>query len=483
MSVVMLVLVFVLGVSPFLGMKAYALDDIKVFWDKDCIKWREVPGATSYTLEMTYLDSETGIAGTAFRLSYFTSPQSINSRLSTEGNQIYYNQTLISAEGMVERQGGWITLSTKGSPIKLMSKYVSNDQYVLDIYADTGERSSRIYASGAQIINGEFSESANDEYILTVKNNYNPTAVTESFYKEGEKVYLTAETVAGYYFDHWEVESGNVDLEDEDYFKTSFIMPSKDVIISACYESLIKMYNVDVTNGTANMYGAKEGDIITIKFTGPESGPKQKSVQFERWEVVQGDIDLKDPYSKETTFVMPNENVSITGIYKEDLDNPFEDVHEDDDYYDAVLWAYYADPQITNGIDATHFGPERTVTRGQCVAFLWRAMGCPEPNTTYNPFKDVPLTQYYYKPVLWAVENGITLGTSATSFSPNTTLSTQHIVTFLYRMKNPGKDGWDGDAYYWASDNKGRPFGVDIDVNNKTPCPRGNVVQFLQKIQ
>lgn len=163
--------------------------------------------------------------------------------------------------------------------------------------------------------------------------------------------------------------------------------------------------------------------------------------------------------------------------------NPFVDVYESDSYYDAVQWAYYSNPQITNGIDATHFGPGQTVTRGQCVAFLWRAMGCPEPTSHYNPFKDVPSSQYYYKPVLWAIEEGITKGTSATAFSPNATLSTQHIITFLYRAKNPGQDGWSGDAYYWAADNKGRPFGVNINVDNNTPCPRGNVVQFLQKVQ
>ena len=163
--------------------------------------------------------------------------------------------------------------------------------------------------------------------------------------------------------------------------------------------------------------------------------------------------------------------------------NPFVDIDESDSYYDAVLWAYYADPQITNGIDATHFGPNQTVTRGQCVAFLWRAMGCPEPSNTYNPFKDVPTSQYYYKPVLWAVENGITKGTSTTAFSPNATLSTQHIITFLYRTKNPGEDGWNGEAKSWAADVNDKPFGVDITVDNNTPCPRANVVQFLQKAQ
>ena len=161
--------------------------------------------------------------------------------------------------------------------------------------------------------------------------------------------------------------------------------------------------------------------------------------------------------------------------------NPFEDVFENDFFYNAVIWAYYAAPQVTNGMDATHFGPMSTVTRGQAVTFLWRSEGCPEPTSSKNPFKDVPADQYYYKAVLWAVEKGITKGISETEFAPDSTLSTQHIITFLYRTKNPGKDGWDGDAAKWAADSQGRPFGVDISVNNWTPCPRCSVVVFIHR--
>ncbi|MGI5875119.1 MAG: S-layer homology domain-containing protein, partial [Bacillota bacterium] len=87
-------------------------------------------------------------------------------------------------------------------------------------------------------------------------------------------------------------------------------------------------------------------------------------------------------------------------------------------YFTPVYWAVDHDPQITNGIDATHFGPDQTCTRGQVVTFLWRAKGCPEPASAKNPFKDVKTTDYFYKAVLWAVENGITNGTSGTTFSP-----------------------------------------------------------------
>ena len=166
--------------------------------------------------------------------------------------------------------------------------------------------------------------------------------------------------------------------------------------------------------------------------------------------------------------------------------NPFVDVRESDPYYDAVLWAYYHEPFITNGIDATHFGPMNTVKRCESVTFLWRAMGSPKPSSYYNPFKDVKSSDYYYEPVLWAVEKGITNGTTATTFAPNDTLTTAHMITFLYRTKtgNVGQSGekWYEDAANWAGNGYGgKPFGVDVVVNNWTPCPRANVVMFLQK--
>ncbi|MBQ3404585.1 MAG: hypothetical protein IJG63_04095, partial [Oscillospiraceae bacterium] len=83
--------------------------------------------------------------------------------------------------------------------------------------------------------------------------------------------------------------------------------------------------------------------------------------------------------------------------------------------------------------------------------------------------------------VLWAVEQGITKGTDATHFSPYSTLSTQHMLTFLYRTMNPGEDGWDGEAATWSYDSNRLPFGVNLSVNNTTDCPRGAVVTFLYR--
>ena len=111
--------------------------------------------------------------------------------------------------------------------------------------------------------------------------------------------------------------------------------------------------------------------------------------------------------------------------------NPFVDVKETDFYYKAVLWA--VENGITNGLDAAHFGPFAYCNRAQVVTFLHRALKSPKPTMTQNPFTDVPAGQWFTDPVLWAVENGITNGLSATAFGPTTVCNRAQIVTFLYR--------------------------------------------------
>ena len=111
--------------------------------------------------------------------------------------------------------------------------------------------------------------------------------------------------------------------------------------------------------------------------------------------------------------------------------NPFVDVTETDFYYKAVLWA--VENGITNGLDASHFGPFAYCNRAQVVTFLHRALNSPYPATDHNPFSDVPAGSFYHIPVLWAVEKGITNGLSATEFGPNSICNRAQIVTFLYR--------------------------------------------------
>ncbi len=122
------------------------------------------------------------------------------------------------------------------------------------------------------------------------------------------------------------------------------------------------------------------------------------------------------------------------------VNNPFVDVTESDFFFDPVLWA--VEKGITKGVDDTHFAPGKTVTRAETVTFLWRAAGSPEPTTTENPFVDVKESDFYYKAVLWAVEKNITNGVDATHFDPLRECNRAQVVTFLYRANgSPAVEG------------------------------------------
>ena len=119
-------------------------------------------------------------------------------------------------------------------------------------------------------------------------------------------------------------------------------------------------------------------------------------------------------------------------------ENPFVDVSESSVYYDAILWAYYHEPQqITGGYTATEFRPGNPCTRGQVVTFLWRAAGCPEPTGDTSMFNDASsIASPYRKAVAWAVENGITTGFADGTFRPNDSVTRAQFVTFLWRYEN-----------------------------------------------
>ena len=114
--------------------------------------------------------------------------------------------------------------------------------------------------------------------------------------------------------------------------------------------------------------------------------------------------------------------------------NPFVDVDVNEWYGKAVLWAY--ENGITTGTDATHFAPGQECNRAQVVTFLWRAKGEPEHTVAEHPFTDVDEEQFYYEPMLWAVENGVTEGMTETTFAPGAVCNRAEVVTFLYRAYN-----------------------------------------------
>ena len=171
---------------------------------------------------------------------------------------------------------------------------------------------------------------------------------------------------------------------------------------------------------------------------------------------------------------------------------PFEDVREVDYYATPVLWA--VQQGVTNGTSPTEFSPEKPCTRGQIVTFLWRAFGSPEPTSAENPFTDVPETVYYYKAILWAVEQGITTGTSATTFSPEATCTRGQVATFLWRAcgkpapkgsENPFADVPETVYYYqpilWAVENGITNGTGGGKFSPEDSCTRGQIVTFLYR--
>ena len=169
----------------------------------------------------------------------------------------------------------------------------------------------------------------------------------------------------------------------------------------------------------------------------------------------------------------------------------FTDVKESDYFYDAVKWA--VEKAITNGTSATTFGPEEGCTRSQMVTFLWRAAGSPEPTSKTNPFTDVTEDAYYYKALLWAIENGITKGTTDTTFSPDETCTRGQMATFLYRnAKSPAVTGSSAftdvaaDAYYsdavaWTFQQGITKGATDTTYEPEASCTRGQMVTFLYR--
>lgn len=212
--------------------------------------------------------------------------------------------------------------------------------------------------------------------------------------------------------------------------------------------------------------------VANVKIDGKSIGAV-KSYTFE---------NVRRTHTIEVIFMKANGNPQ-TGV--------FVDVATGSYYEDAVDWA--VENGITKGTDDTHFSPDGICTRAQAVTFLWRAAGSPKPETRTMPFADVPAGSYYYDAVLWAVENGITKGTSDTTFSPDATCSRAQIVAFLWRSEkspaagtaNPFADV-KSTAYYagavlWAVKEDITKGTTNTTFSPNADCTRAQIVTFLYR--
>lgn len=196
---------------------------------------------------------------------------------------------------------------------------------------------------------------------------------------------------------------------------------------------------------------------------------------------------------KSYTFENVSRTHTIEVIFMKANGNPqtgvFVDVATGSYYEDAVDWA--VENGITKGTDDTHFSPDGICTRAQAVTFLWRTAGSPASKTSTMPFTDVPVGSYYYDAVLWAVENGITKGTSDTTFSPNMTCTRAQIVAFLWRSEkspaagtaNPFADvkstAYYADAVLWAVKENITKGTTSTTFSPDADCTRAQIVTFL----
>ena len=247
--------------------------------------------------------------------------------------------------------------------------------------------------------------------------------------------------------------------------------------------------NVDNGSIKVSPTRASKGSTVTITVKPDEGYVLDELVVTDK----NGDtVKLTDKGDGKYTFKMPASKVEIEVSFilaaDPDVNQPFVDVSPDAYYADAVAWA--VENGITNGTSDTTFGPNVSCTRAQMVTFLWRQAGAPKA-TGSNPFTDVQAGSYYYDAVLWAVEQGITSGTSATTFAPDATVTRAQTVTFLWRQAGApvvdyamsftdvDTNTYYGEAVRWAvsegvtSGTSATTFSPDVD------CTRAQIVTFM----
>ena len=240
---------------------------------------------------------------------------------------------------------------------------------------------------------------------------------------------------------------------------------------------------------TVSPKNASKGDTVTVTVK-PDSGYVLETLTVT--DKNGNELTLKDKGNGKYTFTMPAGKVEVKATFMEDnsMLNFFYDVPNNAYFYEAVKWA--VENGITTGVGNDLFAPEQPCTRAQIVTFLWRAAGSPEPKGAASGMTDVVSGSYYEKAVAWAIENGITTGTTTTMFSPNVTCTRAQAVTFLARalkakaasaaeFSDVPTGSYFADAVAWAAANGvtegigGGLFGSDND------CTRGQIVTFLYR--
>ena len=282
-------------------------------------------------------------------------------------------------------------------------------------------------------------------YAVTVNGSYADVSGAGS-YAAGSVVTVRAGSRSGYTFNGW-TSGSNVVFDDPSAAETAFTMPEGSVTVTANWsrdggssssgrDDSDPRYAVGIPDKTENgsvsvsPKNASQGDRVTVTVK-PDAGYELDSLKV--LDKNGKELELTDKGDGRFTFIMPAGKVEVKAAFTEEVKiSPFRDVPTDAYYYEAVKWAQKKG--ITGGIGDGLFGPNQPCTRAQIVTFLWRAAGSPEPEGTAAGMTDVAAGSYYEKAVAWAIENGITTGTTSSTFSPGSGCTRAQIVTFLWRL-------------------------------------------------
>ena len=329
------------------------------------------------------------------------------------------------------------------------------------------------------------------EHIVTFDGNGGTSSVGSMTTTNQKLTSLPSASRSGSYsFDGWYTKkNGGTEITTDTEFPADTTVYAHWTYTGGGGSSGYSYYTIKATAGTGGSISpsgnvsVREGRDQTFTIT-PDKGYAVANVKIDGKSI--GAV-------KSYTFENVSRTHTIEVIFMKANGNPqtgvFVDVATGSYYEDAVDWA--VENGITQGTDDTHFSPDGICTRAQAVTFLWRAAGSPEPETRAMPFTDVPVGSYYYDAVLWAVENGITKGTSDTTFSPNMTCTRAQIVAFLWRSEkspaagtaNPFADV-KSTAYYavavlWAVKENITKGTTNTTFSPNADCTRAQIVTFL----
>ena len=335
-----------------------------------------------------------------------------------------------------------------------------------------------------------------EQDLVTLTMKYNDGATADSTYNvaSGTTITLPTPRRSGYTFNGW-YDGSKFYAAGASYTVSATVTLNASWSYISSGSSYDPTYSVSTPSKTehgsvtVSPKSASKGDRVTVTVK-PDSGYVLETLTVT--DKNGNELTLKDKGNGKYTFTMPAGKVEVKATFMEDnsMLNFFYDVPNNAYFYEAVKWA--VKNGITTGVGNNLFAPEQPCTRAQIVTFLWRAAGSPEPKGAASGMTDVVSGGYYEKAVAWAIENGITTGTTTSTFSPDATCTRAQAVTFLARalkakaasaaeFSDVPTGSYFADAVAWAAANGvtegigGGLFGSDND------CTRGQIVTFLYR--